>query len=101
MKSAISEGSYVPSSQPDRRLATLSEELGKVGVNIEGFCATVAGAKGVRAPRLGARRRTGRHSTAGCRLRARAVGLPGAIPDMVPTRAINFRVELVTKRWHA
>lgn len=34
MNSAISEGSYVPSSQPDRRLATLSEELGKVGVNI-------------------------------------------------------------------
>ena len=47
MKSAISVGSYVPSSQPDRRLATLSEELGKVGVNIEGFCATVAGGKGV------------------------------------------------------
>ena len=25
------------------QLATLSEELGKVGVNIDGFCATVAG----------------------------------------------------------
>ena len=29
------------------QLATLSEELGKVGVNIEGFCATVAGGQGV------------------------------------------------------
>ncbi|HZA76028.1 MAG TPA: hypothetical protein VE623_06505 [Acidimicrobiales bacterium] len=29
------------------QLATLSEELGKVGVNIEGFCATAAGGRGV------------------------------------------------------
>lgn len=29
------------------QLATLSEELGKVGVNIDGFCATVAGGRGV------------------------------------------------------
>jgi hypothetical protein len=29
------------------QLATLSEELGKVGVNIEGFCATVADGRGV------------------------------------------------------
>jgi hypothetical protein len=29
------------------QLATLSEELGKVGVNIEGFCGTVAGGRGV------------------------------------------------------
>jgi hypothetical protein len=29
------------------QLATLSEELGKVGVNIEGFCATVADGQGV------------------------------------------------------
>ena len=29
------------------QLARLSEELGKVGVNIEGFCATVAGGQGV------------------------------------------------------
>jgi hypothetical protein len=28
------------------QLATLSEELGKVGVNIDGFCATVAGGRG-------------------------------------------------------
>jgi hypothetical protein len=29
------------------QLATLSEELGKVGVNIDGFCATAAGGRGV------------------------------------------------------
>ena len=29
------------------QLATLSEELGKVGVNIDGFCATVGGGRGV------------------------------------------------------
>jgi hypothetical protein len=29
------------------QLATLSEELGKVGVNIDGFCATVADGRGV------------------------------------------------------
>jgi hypothetical protein len=29
------------------QLARLSEELGKVGVNIDGFCATVAGGRGV------------------------------------------------------
>jgi hypothetical protein len=29
------------------QLATLSEELGKVGVNIEGFCGAVAGGRGV------------------------------------------------------
>ncbi|HET6662670.1 MAG TPA: hypothetical protein VFG94_00355 [Acidimicrobiales bacterium] len=29
------------------QLATLSEELGKVGVNIAGFCATAAGGRGV------------------------------------------------------
>jgi hypothetical protein len=29
------------------QLATLSEELGKVGVNIDGFCATVAAGRGV------------------------------------------------------
>jgi hypothetical protein len=29
------------------QLATLSEELGKVGVNIDGFCAAVAGGRGV------------------------------------------------------
>ena len=29
------------------QLATLSEELGKVGVNIEGFCATVVDGRGV------------------------------------------------------
>jgi hypothetical protein len=29
------------------QLAKLSEELGKVGVNIDGFCATVAGGQGV------------------------------------------------------
>jgi hypothetical protein len=29
------------------QLATISEELGKVGVNIDGFCAAVAGGQGV------------------------------------------------------
>jgi hypothetical protein len=29
------------------QLANLSEELGKVGVNIEGFCGTVVGGRGV------------------------------------------------------
>jgi hypothetical protein len=29
------------------QLATLGEELGKVGVNIDGFCATVANGRGV------------------------------------------------------
>ena len=29
------------------QLATLAEELGKVGVNIDGFCATVADGRGV------------------------------------------------------
>jgi hypothetical protein len=29
------------------QLATISEELGKVGVNIDGFCATVGGGRGV------------------------------------------------------
>ena len=29
------------------QLAKLSEELGKVGVNIDGFCGTVAGGRGV------------------------------------------------------
>jgi hypothetical protein len=29
------------------QLATISEELGKVGVNVDGFCAAVAGGQGV------------------------------------------------------
>jgi hypothetical protein len=100
MNSAISVGSYVPSSQPDRRPATLSEELGKVGVNIERFCATVADGKGVLHVFV--------HDAALAGTALRRAGytpVPSAfrapVQTWCPPRAINLRVELVTKRWHA
>ena len=37
----------IEADNPVGQLATLSEELGKVGVNIDGFCATVADGRGV------------------------------------------------------
>ena len=100
MNSAISVGSYVPSSQPDRRQATLSEELGKVGVKIKGFCATVAGGESVLHVLV--------HDAALAGTALWSAGdtpVPSAfrapVQTWCPPRAIDFRVELVTKHWHA
>ena len=41
------DGPRIEADNTVGQLATLSEELGKVGVNIDGFCATVVDGRGV------------------------------------------------------